>query len=74
MQTMQVAQEQLNPSLVLEGVVLTMHDARTNLSRQVESEAREYFSGDVFATVIPRSVRISERPPSFGKPILDYDP
>ena len=50
-----------------------MHDARTNLSRQVENEAREYFGETVFQTVIPRNVRLSEAP-SFGKPIFLYDP
>lgn len=73
MQTMKMARENLNPELALEGVVLTMYDARTNLSRQVEGEARKYFGDDVFATVIPRSIRLSECP-SFGKPIFAYDP
>ena len=73
MQTVTLAQENLNSELVLEGVVLTMYDQRTNLSRQVEGEARKHFGTAVFKTVIPRSIRISESP-SFGKPILSYDP
>ena len=72
-QTMTLAQENLNTALELEGVVLTMHDARTNLSRQVEGEARKHFGDKVFSTLIPRSVRLSESP-SFGKPIFAYDP
>jgi chromosome partitioning protein len=72
MQTMKLAQEQLNPALELEGIVLTMYDGRTNLSRQVEAEARKYFAEKVFKTMILRSVRLSEAP-SFGKPIFAYD-
>lgn len=68
-----LARERLNPDLDLEGVVLTMYDGRTNLSRQVEQEARKFFGDLVFKTVIPRNVRLSESP-SFGKPILLYDP
>jgi chromosome partitioning protein len=73
MHTVTLAQENLNRELVLEGVVLTMYDQRTNLSRQVESEARKHFGDAVFRAVIPRSIRISESP-SFGKPIIAYDP
>jgi chromosome partitioning protein len=72
MQTMNVARENLNRSLVLEGVVLTMYDLRTNLSRQVEQEARKFFGEQVFKAVIPRSIRLSECP-SFGQPIFAYD-
>lgn len=72
MQTMEVARESLNRSLVLEGVLLTMYDLRTNLSRQVEQEARKFFGEGVFKTVIPRSIRLSESP-SFGQPIFAYD-
>jgi len=61
-----------NPSLELEGIVLTMSDSRTNLSRQVETEVRNYFGDKVYRTVIPRNVRLSEAP-SFGKPIVFYD-
>jgi chromosome partitioning protein len=68
-----MAKQGINPALELEGVVLTMYDARTNLSKQVEAEARKFFGDQVYRTVIPRNVRLSESP-SFGKPILLYDP
>lgn len=61
-----------NESLGIAGVLLTMYDARLNLSRQVASDAREYFGQTVFETVIPRNVRLAEAP-SFGKPIILYD-
>jgi chromosome partitioning protein len=73
MHTMEVAKQALNKRLTLEGVVLTMYDARTNLSRQIETEARTHFQDAVFRTVIPRNIKLSESP-SFGKPILLYDP
>lgn len=73
MQTYELARTQLNPQLELEGVVITMYDARTNLARQVEAEARTFFGKKVFKTMIPRNVRLSESP-SFGKPIFTYDP
>ncbi len=72
MQTVKLARQQLNPSLGLEGVVLTMFDGRTNLARQVAQEARSFFGHSVFETIIPRNVRLSESP-SFGKPIFFYD-
>ena len=72
MQTVELARAELNPSLELEGVVLTMYDQRTNLSRQVEAEARQFFGDKLFQTIIPRNVRLSESP-SFGKPIFLYD-
>lgn len=62
----------LNPSLVIEGVLLTMYDSRLNLSQQVVEEARRFFADRVYRTVIPRNVRLSEAP-SFGKPIVLYD-
>ncbi len=62
-----------NPQLAVEGVLLTMYDDRTNLTRQVEADLREFFGKEVFKTVIPRTVRLAEAP-SFGKPILSYDP
>ena len=65
-------QHGVNASLGIAGVLLTMYDARLNLSRQVAADAREYFSETVFETVIPRNVRLAEAP-SFGKPILLYD-
>ena len=73
MQTVELAKEQVNPKLELEGVILTMHDGRTNLSRQVEEEARNFFAEAVFECVIPRNVRLSESP-SFGRPICLYEP
>lgn len=63
--------ESLNPALRVEGVVLTMFDGRNNLSHQVAAEARENLKGEIFQTLIPRNVRISEAP-SFGKPALLY--
>ena len=63
----------VNPDLRLGGILMTMFDMRTNLSRQVVSEVREHFADQVFDTLIPRSVRLSEAP-SFGKSIFDYDP
>jgi chromosome partitioning protein len=62
----------LNPSLELQGVVLTMHDARTQLSREVAESVRQVFGAKVYATAIPRNVKIAEAP-SHGKPILIYD-
>jgi chromosome partitioning protein len=66
-------QESLNPGLRIEGVLLTMYDSRLSLSKQVAEEARKYFSDRVYRSVIPRNVRLSEAP-SFGKPIVLYDP
>jgi chromosome partitioning protein len=65
-------QHGVNESLAIAGVLLTMYDARLNLSRQVAADAREYFGDTVFETVIPRNVRLAEAP-SFGKPIILYD-
>jgi chromosome partitioning protein len=62
-----------NPRLVREGIVLTMHDARTNLCREVEQQARSVFGAEVFDTIIPRAVRLAEAP-SFGKTIFAYEP
>src|SRR5471030_2362595 len=63
----------INPTLELGGVVMTMFDARTNLSRQVVDEVKQHLPEKIFHTVIPRTVRLSEAP-SFGKPIFAYDP
>lgn len=71
--TIEIAREQLNPALELEGILLTMYDSRTNLSRQVADEAKAFFRDKVYNSVIPRNVRLSESP-SFGKPIISYDP
>ena len=65
-------QQSVNPDLAIDGVLLTMYDARLNLSRQVVTDAREYFGPKVFETIIPRNVRLAEAP-SFGKPIVLYD-
>jgi len=62
----------LNPGLEVQGVVLTMHDARTSLSKEVENEVRAFFGAKVYATMIRRNVRVAEAP-SHGKPILLYD-
>ena len=70
--TVHLVQRSLNEQLVIDGVLLTMYDARLNLSRQVAADAREYFGTGVFETVIPRNVRLAEAP-SFGKPIILYD-
>jgi chromosome partitioning protein len=70
--TVHLVQRSVNPSLGIEGVLLTMYDARLNLSRQVAIDAREYFGPKVFDSVIPRNVRLAEAP-SFGKPIITYD-
>lgn len=70
--TVHLVQQSINPALAIDGVLLTMYDARLNLSRQVADEAREYFGALVFSSVIPRNVRLAEAP-SFGKPIMLYD-
>jgi chromosome partitioning protein len=70
--TVHRVQQGVNPSLGIDGVLLTMYDARLNLSRQVAAEAREYFGAQVFESVIPRNIRLAEAP-SFGKPIILYD-
>jgi chromosome partitioning protein len=70
--TIERVREAFHRELEIEGIVLTMMDRRANLARQVEEEARSHFGAQVFATVIPRNVRLSEAP-SHGKPILLYD-
>lgn len=71
--TLELVRESLNPALKIRGIVLTMFDPRTLLSSQVADEARKYFGSKVFQTVIPRNVRLAEAP-SFGQPIIFYDP
>jgi len=71
-ETLQRIQASINPELTIEGVLLTMFDDRTNLARQVVNDIREFFKEKVFASVIPRNVRLGEAP-SFGRPILLYD-
>lgn len=73
MLTIREVRQTANPDLRIEGVVLTMYDARNNLSQQVENDARENLGEMVFQTKIPRNVRVSEAP-SFAMPVLDYDP
>ena len=70
--TVKLVQRNFNPALAIDGVLLTMSDARLNLSRQVADEATEYFGAQMFGISIPRNVRLAEAP-SFGKPILLYD-
>jgi chromosome partitioning protein len=70
--TVRVVQQNFNPDLAIDGVLLTMYDSRLNLCRQVAQEAQEYFGAKMFKAVIPRNVRLAEAP-SFGKPILMYD-
>ncbi|NMD42460.1 MAG: ParA family protein [Firmicutes bacterium] len=71
--TISLVRKHLNPQLGIEGVVLTMHDPRTNLSEQVVEEVRGYFHEKVYRTIIPRNVRLSEAP-SHGLHIFEYDP
>lgn len=73
LETLALVQKQLNPSLAIEGLVITMWDPRTRLSHDVEAEVRKHFPSLVFETVIPRNVRLSEAP-SYGLPITQYDP
>ncbi|KYO67238.1 ParA family protein [Thermovenabulum gondwanense] len=73
MNTIKLVQKSLNETLEIEGVLLTMFDARTNLSIQVVEEVKKFFRNKVYKTIIPRNVRLSEAP-SHGKPIIAYDP
>ena len=73
METVKSIREGFHHPLPVEGILLTMFDDRTNLTRQVATDLKEFFENEVFETVIPRSVRLAEAP-SFGKPILMYDP
>ena len=70
--TIKLVKENLNPALAIEGVLLTMADFRTNLTKEVIQEARNHFKDKVYNTVIPRNIRLTEAP-SFGKPIVLYD-
>jgi chromosome partitioning protein len=72
LKTVESVREQLNPDLTIHGVVLTMYDARNNLSGQVVADVREFMGPKVYDTIIPRNVRVSEAP-SYGKPVLVYD-
>jgi chromosome partitioning protein len=73
LKTINLVKSRLNPKLHIEGVLLTMYDSRTNLSRQVVEEVIAYFKNKVYKTIIPRNVRLAEAP-SYGKPINLYDP
>jgi len=73
MKTLDLVRQGLNPLLKIGGILLTMYDPRTVLAQQVVSEARKHFGSKVFKTMIPRNVRLAESP-SFGQPILFYDP
>jgi chromosome partitioning protein len=72
LRNVRLIQQNLNPTLRLTGIVLTMYDSRTKLSEQVVAEVRRYFGPRVYDTIIPRTVRLSEAP-GFGKPITEYD-
>ncbi len=73
LQTIEMAKGRINPDLVIDGVMLTMYDPRNRLSAQVAADVRKHLGRAVFKTIIPRNVRIAEAP-SFGKPVLMYDP
>ncbi len=73
LQTIELVQKYLNSNLVIRGLIMTMYDSRTNLSRQVVEEVRKYFKSKVFRTIIPRNIRLSEAP-SYGQPINIYAP
>jgi chromosome partitioning protein len=73
LETLELVRRELNPSLTVAGMLLTMHDSRTRLGRDVEREVREHFRELVFETVIPRNVRVGEAP-SYGLPVTHHDP
>jgi chromosome partitioning protein len=73
LETLGLVQRELNPALTIAGMLLTMHDGRTHLGRDVESEVRRHFPELVFDTVIPRNVRVAESP-SHGLPVIEHDP
>lgn len=73
MSTIDLVKKNLNPSLEIQGVILSMFDGRTNLSIQVVEEVKKHFKEKVYTTVIPRNIRLAEAP-SFGMPISEYDP
>ena len=72
MNTIKKVKQVMNPELEIEGILMTMFDSRTNLSAQVIEEVKKFFPNQVYKTLIPRNVRLSEAP-SFGKPIIYYD-
>ena len=72
MDTVDRIRDSFQHNLAIEGILLTMYDDRTNLTRQVAADLAEFFEGEIFKTIIPRSVRLAEAP-SHGKPIFSYD-
>lgn len=72
-QTIELVRKYLNPDLSIRGLMMTMYDGRTNLSREVVEEVRKHFPGKVFRTIVPRNIRLSEAP-SYGQPISVYAP
>jgi len=72
LKTVKLVRERLNPKLRVEGIVLTMFDGRTSLALQIRDEVHRYFPGEIFETVIPRNIRLSEAP-SHGRPVMLYD-
>jgi chromosome partitioning protein len=72
LKTVRLVRERLNPGLEVAGILLTMFDGRTSLALQIRDEVRRHFPGEIFETVIPRNVRLSEAP-SHGKPVMLYD-
>ena len=72
LRTVRLVRERLNPGLQIEGIVLTMFDGRTSLALQIREEVTKHFPGDIFETVIPRNVRLTEAP-SHGKPVMLHD-
>jgi len=72
LRTITMVRRSLNPALAIQGILLTMHDRRNNLSELVAADARGFFGGQVFDTVIPRNIRVSEAP-SHGQPVIQYD-
>ena len=73
MSTIDIVKRNMNPELKIQGVILSMFDGRTNLSVQVVEEVKKYFREKVYTTVIPRNVRLAEAP-SYGMPVIQYDP
>lgn len=71
--TIKLVQKHFNPDLKIEGVLLTMFDARTNLGQQVNEEVQKFFGDKIYETIVPRNIRLAEAP-SHGLPIIDYDP
>ena len=72
LKTVKLVRERLNPGLQVEGIVLTMFDGRTSVALQIRTEVNQYFPGQVFETIIPRNVRLTEAP-SYGKPVMLHD-